>query len=461
MPEQPRQTGLRPVAFMVMPFRKRAVPAPPRGAPAQIDCDALWDRAFHPALEELGYLPIRADAEIGSVIVKDMLERLALAELVLADLTLPNGNVYYEVGLRHVAKRTHCVLIAAEWSRQLFDVAQIRIERYPLRDGNIPQDEADAIRRLLVEVIQQKKHAPTPYYEFVKGKKESTVFREQIEKISEFQAEVRATRLMNDETARRSKVEELQSRYTGASLDLPEVAFELLTLVRDSLGWQALVDYIGALPPPLQQRPFTKEQLLLAQSKLGNDLLAIGGLKELIQLQGESPERHGLIGGCYKRLWRAARETRLASGDTGPGLEELGYLDSAIEHYARGTGLDLNAYYCPSNLPGLLRARGNPGDETEAAFLDQHIVRACTRTIERGEDDGWAKPTLLGAAFRARDLPRVQKLAQEVARQGAAVWELESTLSDIVQTVEAVEDAAIKAQLARVRDQLAKLVEKA
>ncbi|MEA2093216.1 MAG: hypothetical protein U9P11_01480, partial [Pseudomonadota bacterium] len=81
MPEQLRQPGLRPVAFMVMPFRKRAVPAPPRGAPAQIDCDALWDRAFHPALEELGYLPIRADAEIGTVIVKDMLERLALAEL--------------------------------------------------------------------------------------------------------------------------------------------------------------------------------------------------------------------------------------------------------------------------------------------------------------------------------------------------------------------------------------------
>ena len=137
----PEESKLRPVAFMVMPFGKRIIASPPEGAPAQLDCDALWDRAFRPALGNLGYLPIRADMEVGTVIVKDMLERLALAELVLADLSLPNGNVYYEVGLRHAAKRTHCVLIGADWSRQLFDTDQIRTERYPLRDGTVPEDE--------------------------------------------------------------------------------------------------------------------------------------------------------------------------------------------------------------------------------------------------------------------------------------------------------------------------------
>jgi hypothetical protein len=440
-----------------MPFRRRTVPSPPQGAPAQLDCDALWDRAFRPALEELGYLPVRADAEVGTVIVKDMLERLALADLVLADLTLPNGNVYYEVGLRHVAKRTHCVLIAADWSRQLFDTDQLRTERYPLGDGEVPEDQAEVIRRRLVEVIPQKKDSPTPFYELVKSKQESTVFRDQIEKISEFQAEVRSTRMIKEDKARRDKVEALRSHYTGASLDLPEVAFELMTLVRDSLGWQALADYVQTLPAALRQRPFTREQVLLAKSELGDHGQAIEGLKELIQLQGESPERHGLIGGRYKRLWRAARQARLQAGDPDPGLEEMGYLDSAIDYYARGTRLDLNAYYCPSNLPDLLRARGNPRDEEEAAFLDRLIVRACERTLERGEDDGWAKPTLLGAAFRAQDVQRVRNLALEVAKQGAAAWQLTSTLSDIDHTVARVEDPLIKAQLAKVREQLARL----
>lgn len=37
---------LRPIAFMVMPFRKRAVPNAPEGAPKEVDFDALWDRAY-------------------------------------------------------------------------------------------------------------------------------------------------------------------------------------------------------------------------------------------------------------------------------------------------------------------------------------------------------------------------------------------------------------------------------
>ncbi len=454
----PEESKLRPIAFMVMPFGKRTVPSPPEGAPAQLDCNALWDHAFRPALENLGYLAVRADADVGTVIVKDMLERLALAELVLADLTLPNGNVYYEVGLRHVAKKTHCILVATDWSKQLFDTDQIRTTRYPLHDGNVPDDEAEVIRKRIEEIIPRMKDAQTPYYELVKGKHESTVFREQIEKISEFQAEVRAIRMIKDTDTRNKKITELRNDYGGNSLKIPDVAFELLTLVRDSLGWEALGDYIKTLPKALQERPYTKEQLLLAKSNIGEHETAIAGLEELNKLYGENPERHGLIGGRYKRLWRAAREARLTAGSIGPDLQERGHLDSAIEHYNRGTQLDLNAYYCPSNLPGLLRTRGNPGDEEEAAFLDKHIVRACERTIERGEDDGWAKPTLLGAAYRSQDVNRVKKLTLEVARQGAAAWELQTTLNDINDTIEAMADSKIKLALANERNQLAELV---
>lgn len=450
----------RPVCFVVMPFGERQVAVPSPDAPAKLNFDALWDKALRPALEDLGYLAIRADIEMGTVIVKDMLERLALAELVLADMTLPNGNVYYEVGLRHVAKQTHCVLIAAEWSNQLFDVDQIRTQRYPLSDGTVPDEQAEVIRKQLVQVIPKVKDALTPFYELVRSKKESTVFREQIETISVFQAEVRAVRLGEDMTGRKTKVAELVSTFKGSSLDLPEVAFELLTLVRDILGWEALVDYVETLPRILRERPFTKEQVLLAKSKIGDHQMAIEGLKELVKLEGEAPERSGLMGGRYKRLWRAARDKRLESGETEPGLEECGYLDAAIEHYTRGMQLDLNAYYCASNLPALLGMRESDGDAVEAAFLDKHIVRATTRAIERGEDDGWAKPTLLGAAFRAQDVALVRKLAIEVARQGPAAWELESTLDDIDDTIEHIKEGDSKAQLSKVRDQLVKLGEK-
>lgn len=461
MSENNQKDKPRPVAFMVMPFRERTVPSPSEGAPAKIDCDALWDKAFRPALEDLGYLAIRADIEIGTVIVKDMLERLALAELVLADLTLPNGNVYYEVGLRHVAKRTHCVLIAADWSKQLFDTDQIRTDRYPLKDGSVPDEEAEAIRKVLVEVIPKKKDSPTPYYEFVTGKQDSTVFREQIEKISDFQAEVRTVRLMKDKEERRTKVGELRDHFTPASFDLPEVALELITLVRDSLGWEELLEYVDTLPPAFQKRPFIKEQIFLAQSNLGDHQKAIEGLKSLIQLQGDGAERRGLIGGRYKRLWRKARGERRKSDEEEPDLAEIGYLDSAIENYTLGMELDYNEFYCANNLPALLRTRKDEGDEDQATFLDKLIVRTCERKLRLGQDDGWTKPTLLYAAFRSQDVPKVKKLAVEVARQGAAAWELESTLGDIDDTIDGVEDESVKTALGKVRDQLKKIAEKA
>lgn len=461
MPTNSATNKPKPVAFMVMPFRKRPVPDPPEGAPAMIDCDALWDRAFRPALEELGYLPIRADMEEGAVIVKDMLERLGLASLVVADMSLPNGNVYYEVGLRHAAKRNGCVLIAAEWSRQLFDTDQIRTDRYPLKDGSVPEEEADVIRKMLVRLIPEKREAPTPFYELVKGKENSTVFQDQVEKIAAFQTQVRTIRFIKDKEEQRKKVRDLCSKASGASLELSEVALEMVTLVRDSLGWEELISYVGTLPDKLQKRPFIMEQVLLARSKMGQHREAIEGIKRLIEMHGDSPERRGLIGGSYKRLWRQARDARRETGEALPDLQESADLDAAIENYTLGMELDYNEYYCSSNVPLLLYARGNEEDQAFAEFLGRQVARTCERKIERGEDDGWAKPTLLVAAFLSKDLYKVKELALAVAKKGAAAWELESALYDIGDALGFIDDETVEPALAKVRDQLAGLVKKA
>ena len=114
--------------------------------------------------------------------------------------------------------------------------------------------------------------------------------------------------------------------------------------------------------------------------------------------------------------------------------------------------MDLNEYYCVSNLPGLLRSRGGPGDEEAAAFLDRLTVLATQRKIDRGEDDGWARSTLLGAAFRVGDGTKVAMLTKEVAREGPAAWQLDSTLKDINDTIDAMPESETKQELAKTRD---------
>lgn len=46
-------------------------------------------------MRHLGYDPVRTDQDLGAAIIKEMIEWLAICDLVIADV---NGNVDYEVG---------------------------------------------------------------------------------------------------------------------------------------------------------------------------------------------------------------------------------------------------------------------------------------------------------------------------------------------------------------------------
>jgi hypothetical protein len=357
------------------------------------------------------------------------------------------------VGLRHVAKETSCVLLAATWSRQLFDIDQFTSIRYVLTDGDVPDAEALAIRKLLIEKVPLLKDSRTPYYEFIGGGgielMRKGVFHDFAERLSAFQARAGEVRLLDDAAARRSSVRRLRADFAGTALELADVAIELVNLIRDEIDWAATMAFIETLPAATRDLPFMKEQYLLALANEGHAEEAIARLEELVKNHGDSPERQGLIGGRCKRLWRDARAERLKRGDARPSVAERRWLDRAIEHYQHGMELDLNQYYCSSNLPALLRARAKPHDTERASILDHFVVAACERALARGEADEWARPTLLGAAFRAADVAKAEELADriELDRKGAVRWKLDSTLDDIEHVVDQTPDADTRATL--------------
>jgi hypothetical protein len=336
----------------------------------------------------------------------------------------------------------------------------MRTLRYPLTDGAVVADAAEKVKQLLLDRLTHLKDSVTPYHEFVTSKKASGIFRSEIEKIYAFQTKVHALRLVADPKDRKQQVSDLVKGTSKESLAISEVAYELLTLVRDCLTWQEMIAFVDSLPDAMRNQGFVREQRLLASSKNGDHAAAIAGLKELIKHHGDSPERSGLLGGRYKKLWRDTRDARLEQGAGEPDLVEVGYLDDAIENYRRGMHLDLNKYYCVCNLPGLLRSRRNPGDEEEAAFLDKLTVLAARIKVERGADDGWARSTLLGAAFRTGNVEDVAQLAKDVVREGPAAWQLESTLNDINDAVVACVDSGIRQKLENYYKQLCELLKK-
>ena len=425
---------------MVMPFRNRKVEKViGQNAPDELNCDALWDKALRPALEDLNYIPIRADAESGSLILRDMLERLAFADLVLADISLPNGNVYYEVGLRHAATDKGCILIAAEWSNQLFDLGQMRSLRYPLNDGQVSDADAAAIRALLVREIPKWSQQESPWHSLLGTIQSAGSFQERTQAMNSLQSRISAARLVSDPSVRSRHVRELLADL-GSSLAIADVAKEVLKLVRDTLSWQETVDFIDSLPDEIRQHGYIHEQELLARSEISQSETSIAKLISLIDKYGETPERRGLIGGRYKRLWRQAQNQREALGQTAPSLDEKRYLEKAIENYTIGMELDLNEYYCACNLPSLLNVRGRRGDHDKALALEHFISLACNRAVKKGVQDEWLRPTLLGSAFRAQDLDRARDLTDRVELDGGVGWQIHSTLIDLEIAVQQMKD---------------------
>ena len=451
--------SVKPFCFMVMPFGRKRTQAEVGTGPAEIDFNGLWDQVYFPLLNELGYEPVRADQESGSLIINQMLERLYFSDLVLADLTIPNGNVYYEIGVRHAAKADGCVLLAADWSKQLFDVAQMRTIRYPLPKGEIDEAIAQAVRLAVRPKIEAMRRGRSPVYEALPGYPQSVDdttgagVRDQIEALAAFQAQMRALRAMPP--ARRLQDARAIIASYGQGLVVPAVAIGLLRLlvscVDDTPGWDEVLSYISGLDAEVAKEPYVREQRALALGKVGRHQEAIAELLALIEVAGNTPEREGLLGGRHKDLMRAAQEAGKAS-------EAVYFRNQAIEHYERGMMLDLNDFYPSSNLPRLYRARGDRADESRAQTTLQVVSAACQRELKRGTANEWVRPTLLGVAFDLGDPDQAEDIAMLVEREGPDAWKLDTMVKDLEASILQVVDAGRKARLLAVLARLQALV---
>jgi hypothetical protein len=137
-------------AFIVMPFgRKKA----PDGT--EIDFDQVYAQLLKPAVEAAGLRPHRADAERrGGSIHADMFQDLLLAEFVIADLTIDNPNVWYEIGVRHALRSSGAVLTYALRDRLPFDLAGQRMQRYTITGGQLDPGKLEQERDGLTEAIK-------------------------------------------------------------------------------------------------------------------------------------------------------------------------------------------------------------------------------------------------------------------------------------------------------------------
>ncbi|WP_353063805.1 tetratricopeptide repeat protein [Tunturibacter psychrotolerans] len=115
-----------------MPFGKVDVRVDEISKPIRVDFNKIYTELLEPALREAGCDPSRADSQATAGDIRtDMFFDLVTADLVLADLSIPNPNVYYELGIRDGVCARGVFIVQGGWTvNRPFDVASDRSFSY-------------------------------------------------------------------------------------------------------------------------------------------------------------------------------------------------------------------------------------------------------------------------------------------------------------------------------------------
>jgi hypothetical protein len=119
-----------------------------------------YDLVFKPAIEQAGLTPVRADAEIfGTGKIIDQIWRgIQEADVLVAELTSKNANVFYELGLAHASAKP-VILVSSNEDDVPFDLRHIRVILYDRSDPFWGQKLIDNIADKITSALERPEEA--------------------------------------------------------------------------------------------------------------------------------------------------------------------------------------------------------------------------------------------------------------------------------------------------------------
>lgn len=141
-----------PMAFVAMPFGSRKDPTKRLSV---YESDPTWSRLLLPALLDAGYRVIRADVEASLQLIDErMVWNLFAADLVVADIATLNANVFWELGVRHTARRRGTLVVGPTWVAPPFDIKAVPIRQYDRSATDVDDGQLVAGLRMLKTALQ-------------------------------------------------------------------------------------------------------------------------------------------------------------------------------------------------------------------------------------------------------------------------------------------------------------------
>ncbi len=357
-------------AFVVRPFGLRKE-LTAKGEAYEVDFDRIQRELIDPALLAAGIAGSTTEniLQAGNI-REDMFQLLAHADVVIADISLHNANVFYELGARHALRPKRTYMIRYEGAEVPFD---IKTDRYLKYDRNQPGSSVQALADGLKATLADRDGTDSPIFKLLPALKPPSI-GDLVPVPKEFQEVLSQARARGRSGALVLLGEEANRLPWGAE-GLRLVARALLTMkallpARDA--WESVRtrldhDLEADLKLATIYQKLDGDQRDLAASDSAIDrALANPALTDR-----QRAEALSLRGSNAKERWMATWGDRPATA-LAPEALSSEYLSQASDYYTQGFNADLNHHYSGINALAMTRilvslADAHP-DDWENAF---------------------------------------------------------------------------------------------
>jgi tetratricopeptide (TPR) repeat protein len=428
---------MQPRVFVVMPFGKKAVDT--SDGPKTLDYNQLYAKLLKPALLAAGCEPFRADQEtaVGDI-RNDMFFELVTADAILADVSIGNANVFYELGVRHGVNPRGAFMIHGGWSDfRPFDLAPDRTFSYPgqlfLTEGEPDAKTLNAEIERLASTLRNafardRTTIGSPVYSSLPGLEPADWrgIRTARSKyftgvLDDWKERVRVARKNGHPGDIVTLADDAPTRFHRQELLLESVR-GLLDLLQFEIAEIFLREVLEINPDHFDAQCW----LGMVLGRRGKIFQAEEHLKRVRQMHPEDPDPQSKLARLYKDLWRSHWEHIPAIGDRHSeavnwGAQAVsainGYYAALLQHpesYFYG----INVLVLSSLLQHLATLTGDgPG---ELPPVDLHQLRSvvsfnAVRSLANSQERIWAVGTLGMLAALEGDVAQTRRRMREVA----------------------------------------------
>jgi len=434
----------RASCFIDMPFGKKIDPI----SGIKVDFDQVFNAGIKPAVEATGLECIRGDMESnGGIIHTAMFARLLICEFVIADLTLANPNVFYELGVRHTAKPYSTIPIFATISDLPFDVSLVRAIPYDLEQGKLTEHAQDLLISAITERINNVLYGPlskdSPLFQLftdfpgIQMSHEVTdVFRDQVDYSEAFKNKLEDARMLGSKDLVRDQIRTIQSDLGNLKVVERGILIDLFLSYRDAEAFDDMLSLYDEFPSELKNSIIARQQYGFALNRKGEWRKAITVLEKVVTEFGDSAETYGLLGRVYKDRCQADDESRLAKS---------GFMEKAINAYTRGFEAEPMDYYPGVNAITLLLIKNDTDSAAEINRLLPLVMFAVLRQGGADSSDYWTLATVFELAMVGKDTRLATKVLPRLLSTDAKNWMFQTTLDNLTLILKQQTDVEYKA----------------